>query len=262
LRLAPFVLLDDPSFAFIGSLILLVVYIALVKALSVVHNVFLKVVFGFLSVLFLIINVVYLDIHNPKLETTAKCNGATYYITYGHPLGDEQWTYVQMSKWRGIFYESHFWGYAPDAGANEIRCDVDRKETLFLRFFAEPPTLTFIDGENPQSFYKYSGAQLSDKLYFMSEDWYIPTDCNQEEYWTCDVSVYVLYQCKSDYTDCNPLPITYTNGDIDFLELRANEATNEVSLFRQYMASDKETLVFTYGENTRCYEDGCTISNK
>jgi hypothetical protein len=253
--------LDDPTFAFIGGAILLIIFFALSRALSSTKDTFLKPFLYFINMAFLLINVVYLNIHIPIVEASAKCNGVTYYFTYGAPLLDEQWTYVQMSKWKGVFYESRFWGYSPDAGANAIRFDVDKKETLFLRLYADPPTLTFIDGENLQSFYKYAGAQLKDGLYFLSEDWSID-NCTNEQYSSCDISVYTLYKCESNYTNCNPLPITYTSGDSDFLELRADETTNEINLYEQYFASNDETLIFTYGKNSRCHADGCTIDPK
>lgn len=262
LRIAPFVWGNDPTSAFIGGCILLIIYGVLVNIFAHAKSgSFLKALLAVVNILVLCINALYLYIHIPSIETTLVCNGIKYYITYGAPLGDEQWTYVQMSKWKGLVYESHFWGYSPDAGANEIRCDAGRNETLFLRLYADPPSLTFIDGENPQSFYKYTSAQLGDNLYFLSEDWSIE-NCTDEQYWACDNSVYTLYKCKSSYTDCNPLSIIYTSGDVEFLELRADETTNEINLYEQYFGSDDETLIFTYGKNSSCYVDGCTIASK
>lgn len=255
-HLTPFVVGRNPASACICGCALLGIYGALIHIFVHVKSNGLKALLAAINIFLLGVNALYLYIHMPHLETTARCNGARYYITYSAPLGDEQWTYVQMSKWRGISYQSYFWGYAPEAAGNEIRCDIGKKETLFLRLGGG---LIFIDGENPQRFYKYAGTQLKNNLYFMSEDWHTLKDCNREESWTCDVSVYTLYKCKSNYTDCNPLPITYTSGDGDFLELRADDITNEVSL---YLGIDDETLVFTYGENSRCYVDGCTINGK
>ncbi len=261
-RLTPFVFLDDPTFAFIGGIVLLIIFFVISKALSSSKRVFPKTVLYFLGLVFLAINIAYLNVHIPRIGTSLKCNRVTYYLTYGAPLTDEQWTYVQLSKWWGLFnYESHFWGYAPGSGANDIICDAEKKETHFVRTYTDPGTLTFIDGENPQDFYEYASARLKNNLYFLSEDWSIE-NCNNEQYGTCYIPVYTLYKCKLDYTDCNPLPITYTSGDVDFLELRADETTNEVSLVEQYIGSDEETLVFSYGESSRCYIDGCTINSK
>jgi hypothetical protein len=255
-RITPFVYLNDPSFAFVGGMVLLFIYIvlALISSLSRI-GVTPRILFYSLAVIFLVFNVFYLQVHMPGVEATAKCNGITYYISHGSPLFDEQWTYVQLTKWRGMFnYESYFYGYAPSASANEIICDVEKNETHFIR---DSYRLIYIDGENPIGFEGYWGAQLKGYLYFMSEEWLSQEHCNEEESKGCDIVVYTLYQCKLNFTDCNPLPISYTASDVFSLELRADEITNEISLFRHYFSGDDETLIFTYGENTRCYEDGC-----
>lgn len=258
-RLTPFVFGDDPTTAFIGGCFLMIIYGTLATFFARTKSVALKVMLAIVNIMLLTINALYLIIHIPNIETTAMCNGIKYYITHGAPLGDEQWTYVQVSKWRGIFYESYFWGYS---GANEIKCDVDNKEALFLDLYGDPPTLTIIDGENSQRFYRFAGAQLGDDLFFLSEDWSLLDNCNSDKNQVCSVFIYTLYTCKSNYTECNSLPISYTAGYVDYLELRANETTHEVSLFQQYLGSDDESLVFTYGENSHCYVDGCTINNK
>jgi hypothetical protein len=262
-RVAPFVFLNDPTRAFIGGLVLLFLYtiVSFMTRLSEL-DIAQKTLVYISAIPLLVINVVYLNLYLPRIETMAKCNGITYYITYGAPILDDQWTYIQLTKWRGIFYESHFLGYASDAGANKIKCDADRKEALFIRTYLDPNTLTYIDGENPRSFYSYAGAQLNGNLYFVSEDWSLLENCANQQSQACHVAVYTLYKCNPNYTNCNPLPVSYTNGDVDFLELRASEATNEVSLFEQYRGSDDETLVFTYGANPQCYVDGCAIATK
>jgi hypothetical protein len=127
-RLTPFVFLNDPTLAFIGGSILLIIYGALSIAISrTKHNV-MNPVLSIVNIIFFVINVTYLDIHMPRIKTTASCNGITYYVTRGRSLLDEQWTYVQVSSWKGVFdYESHFSGYEPDAGTGEIICDPESK---------------------------------------------------------------------------------------------------------------------------------------
>ena len=261
-RLAPFVLLDDPTFAFIGGLILLILYLAFSKLLLVVKNNILRVVFGFLSITLLVINAVYLDIHIPRVETRARCNGVTYYLTYGHPLGDEQWTYVHMSKWNGISYQSHFFGYAPDAAGNKIVCDEARKEAHFIKSFGDPANLIYIDGENPQAFEGHNGARLKNRFYFMSEDWSLQQDCANQYTEECSIVVFMLYECELDYTNCNRLRISYTADNYEFIELRPDESRNEISLMEEHLSIEVETLIFTYGENPVCYVEGCTIDTK
>ena len=163
-RLTPFVFMDDPTYAFVGGMALLFIYTILVLMTTLPVDIAQKVIFYSLITPLLVVNIFYLKIHIPSLGTVSQCNGITYYITYGAPLFDEQWTYVQVSKWQGISYESHFWGYSPSAGANEIICDVERNEAHFLRTYSNPSILTYIDGGHPQSFYEYAGARLNHRL--------------------------------------------------------------------------------------------------
>jgi hypothetical protein len=124
-RLTPFVFLDYPTQAFLGGSIMLIIYSALSVAISrTKHNV-LKPILSIVNIIFFAMNFMYLDIHIPRIKTTANCNGVTYYITRYSPLLDERWTYVQESKWKGYFnYESHFYGYdRPGLGEKEIICE-------------------------------------------------------------------------------------------------------------------------------------------
>jgi len=260
-RLTPFVFWDDPTKAFFGGLVLLIPFGLLSKILPHTKPGDLKTIFHIANFIFLYVNASYLDIHMPRIESAASCNGINYYITHGAPLLDEQWTYIQLSKWTGLFdYESHFYGYAPGSGGNEIICDTERKEAHFIR---DKSRLIFIDGQYSQGFEEHASARLEDNLYFMSEDWSLPENCSMQEYSTCGISIFTLYKCELNFTNCNSLPVTYTTGDTFLLELRANEAKGEISLFEQYFGDWKdETIIFTYGDKPQCYVDGCTISVK
>jgi hypothetical protein len=261
-RLAPFVSGDDPTQSFIVGCFLLFLFLLVSRVLAGTTNWALRFLLLILNITLLLINGAYLLIHIPQIETTAYCNGVRYYITYGAPFGDEQWTYVQMSKWKGISYESHFFGYAPGAGGNEIICNEARNEAHFIRSFGDPADLVYIDGENPQRFEGHNGARLKNRLYFMSEDWSLNQDCVSKYTWECDVFVFTLYECELDYTNCNRLLISYTTDDSDFIELRPDERENKISLFEEDLSIDDETLIFTFGENPVCYVEGCTIDAK
>lgn len=214
------------------------------------------------SVLFIIVstilalNAVYLFIHMPRVKLAAKCNGVTYYITSVRPLSDEQWTFDMYSRWENVYeFESFQFGVVKN-----IVCDKRNKETHFMNGF---DIMSYSDGEKPQSFYETASAQLEDSVYLMSETSENCTSPDDEGYYTCDTSVYMLYKCKSDYTNCTPLSITYRTNSYDTnYDLRANEKTSEISLFELYSESDSEILIFTYGENSYCYVDGCTINSK
>lgn len=222
------------------------------------HTILKSVLFVIVSMI-LTLNSVYLFIHMPRVEFAAKCNGITYYITSVRPLSDEQWTFDMYSKWAGMFtFKSIPFGVGV---VKNIICDEKNRETHFINGY---DIMTYSDGDNPQSFYDYASAQIKDSIYLISETFEncVQLSSNGESY-TCDASVYTLYKCKSDYTSCTSLPITYRTNRYDTMyDLRANKKTSEISLFELYSKSDNETLIFTYGENSHCYVDGCTINNK
>jgi hypothetical protein len=50
----------------------------------------------------------------------------------------------------------------------------------------------------------------------------------------CAIETYALYECKLDYSDCNPLPLRYTTDiGADTLDLKADKTANEINLIRQ-----------------------------
>ena len=266
-RLTPWVFFDDPTTGFAFGMILLIIYGFLVKAVISSKDIFTKTIPFIFSILLLGINCLYLEIHIPRLVTTAKCNGIRYYISHYAPIGDEQLSFNNLSRWKGLSYESRWHGYS--FGRENIICDEEKQETNFVEPYNQQ--LKFTDGENPRIYNEYSSAKLRGHRYYISREFSIPEGCDPTIS-KCEHKVtYTLYNCQLNYTSCNPLPIHYTT-DIspDSLLLRADRATNEISLIRQrpryvYDCQDnkyldgRKTLIFTYGENPRCYVDGCSI---
>lgn len=241
----------------IFSLILLFIYGFLVRKLFVTKKTLVVKAILFLScVVFLYL--IYLDIkiHMPRVEYTAHCNGITYYISHARPFGDEQLTETHFTKWEGVFnFETFFFGYG--SGPFEFVCDEENQETNIVNTYSD--TLRYTDGDDPRIYVKYVGTQLGSHRYFMSRSISIPDDCDLDVVFSCDVFTYTLYECDLDYTACSRLPVVYTNGGADFLELETDESANDIYLFEEYLGSEERTLVFTYGENSRCYVDGCSI---
>ena len=256
-QLTPFAFLDNPEFGYIVGFILLLIYGLFVKAWLASKNIFWKSLFFVVSILLLGINSLYLEIHIPRLSTTAKCNGTRYYISDYAPLGDEQYLFAQISGWKGIFYESTF-GIYMSVGSYKIVCDEEKKETHFVEKFSR--LLVYTDSENPRAYVQYVRARLRDHLYFLSEEISgLEAGCD-EGMQGCLVLTYTLYECQLDYTACNPLPIRYTtNNSANTFELETDPKANEIILLEQYLDSYDETLIFVYGKNPRCYVDGCEV---
>lgn len=270
-RLTPWVFFDDPTFGFVFGFILLVVHGILVKAWFSSKDTFGRGILFFISILVFGINYLYLDVHIPRLATTTKCNGIRYNISYYAPFGDEQLQYDHLSQWKGLYYKSSGFRYVGSANY-KIICDEEKKEANFVDKYTK--VLYYTDGENPRQYVEYAGAKLRGHRYFVSRKVSFPGDC-VTEISNCAIETYALYECKLDYTSCNPLPIRYTTDiGADTLDLKADKTTNEISLFRhrsrfryecQYqkcLGGVYKALIFTYGESPRCYVEGCSILNQ
>ena len=257
-RLTPWVLLDEPTIAFTAGMFLLTLYGFMVKVWLTNQDLAVKILLFSVCLLLLGANGQYLRIHIPQLRATAVCSGTRYFISQYVPFLDEQWNFYQLSKWRGVFYESHFFGLTGGT-SYRIVCDTEKKEVDFVNNYSDLERLRFTDGEHPRSFDQTAMAKLKGHLYFLSISTSIPETCGEGIY-NCYLDTYTLYQCSLDYTACEPLPIHYTTDDSrGFRELKADRKSGEIHLFVEPMDSDVKILIFTYGENPRCYAEGCSI---
>ncbi len=94
----------------------------------------------------------------------------------------------------------------------------------------------------------------------MSQDQHILETCIGEYSWDCDQFVHTLFQCDLDYTNCTPLPISFSTDDTSFLlSLRVDDEKNEISLFLEHFDSDDEIHIFTYGSTPQCFVDYCFL---
>ena len=165
----------------------------------------------------------------------------------------------------------------------KIICDEGKREANFVDTYNH--VLYYTDGENARIYEEYVGAKLRGHRYFISRELSFPEDCT-EEIFNCALFNYTLFKCNLDYTNCNPLPIHYQReNSAKLLELRIDKKANEISLYEEgvhlsniYSESpncppgittnetihdeEEDTLIFTYGENPRCYVDGCSITNE
>lgn len=251
-QLTPLMFYNDPDLAYIVGLILLGLYaiFAILTKLSRKYQVLQALLF-IPSVILFIGSIVHIVSFFPSVEFATKCNGKNYYITWMHPFGDYQWAFDNVTIWDGFFkYDSFFFGYS--GGGHEIICDEEKKEANIIRLFND--VLVYTDGESPRRYEGYTGTQLGDHLYFLSEQ------CNDWIPSTCGSMTYTLYQCSLSFESCDPLPVQYTQYDSsDSLELSSDEITDEVKLHEDDFGTDAVVLIFTYGDHPRCYVEGCEV---
>jgi len=251
-KLTPLIFYNDPDGAYIVGLILLGIFGFFVMLLKLARNrAVVKIILLVPTILFFLGNITHIIAFFPSMEFTTKCNGNTYYITWMHPFGDYQWTFYNVTIWKGVFkYKSFFFGYSPGAGPYKVICDEERNEANIVSTFTE--ALAYTDGANPRRYDRYVGTSLKTHRYFLA--W----QCNDRLPTICGSETFILYQCNLGYTSCKSLPISYTGESVDYLILEANEETNEIELYDDFK-EDGGILIFTYGEHPRCYVEGCEI---
>ena len=241
---------NDPNESIIFGGGLLGFYIFSVLWFYKIKNPELRFAAGLLSVILFFFNTAFLLYFFPRTVTETRCKNASYIISTSSPLNDPQWTYFQFTKWTWLNYETFFFGYS--GYDYEIVCDEIQKEANVII----PPldAIHYTDGASPR-LYTHTSARLDDTLFILSNDWHIPEGCDPNSPWNCDSFIYTLYKCKSNYTECHPLPIRYITGNEKFPYLEADLEKKEIYLYD----NESDLLIFTYGKNLRCYVEGCEI---
>lgn len=236
----------------IFGFILLLIYVFSIAILKLLHRYrFIKALFFAIAIFFLVINAVFAFFYLPRLRASAHIGKTTYYITSNTPFL-ECCGYHQFTEWQGLFrYDSSFFGYR----VPELRFIYDQRmnEVNLVDVSGDSEQLYMSIGKHRRFYEGY--AKLGNHLY------YISSKCNRNDKKYCETFTYVLYQCELDHTLCGRLPIEYT-GDDDYVNLKANETTGDIEFYLESYFSDAKELIFTYGEHSHCFVEGCSILEK
>jgi hypothetical protein len=264
LLIAPFQFSSESTDWLIIGLVLLGIYIIISTVLLKIKHRGLKIIFFLFTFGTLFINALYLSYLTPRLDVATTCNGNAYFVTSGPSFSYERLTYIQWTKWSSVLhYKTYTLSYSGWSHPDEIICDVENREAHFIKYANGYGFLLYIDGSNPQEFISTATAKLGNKLYYLAEDWILPKGCDPKKPWDCEIYINTLYECELDYLNCNALPVTYTHQSYYYLlDLITDEESEEINLVKLDYGSDNETLVFSYGKNSRCFVDGCTINIK
>lgn len=158
--------------------------------------------------------------------------------------------FVSLYKCKKRSFECNRLYLSYDAPAPKLIINKASNEVSLLDSFR---LLVLVEnGENPKYFTGFP-EQMGDKLYTLSHDSVDVVGCHS---YSCRQFTYTLYACSIDFTDCNPLPLQYTEKYYIEPYWVADENKREISLYNE---DDKEDKIFTYGEHSRCYVDGCKI---
>lgn len=234
----------------IFGLILLLIYGFIIGILKLSqHHRFIKALFFVMATFFLAANTLLVYFYLPRLQASAEFGKTTYYITSNLPFL-ECCGYFQFTEWQDIFhYESNFYTYNMPQVKFIYDKTTDEVSLIDVSEGVEKLYETF--GKSNRSYEGY--AKLGNHLYYAS------AKCNRNEKGSCETWTYILYQCELDNTSCRVLPIEYATGRDGWVNLQANESTNEIDFYFDPYFSANETLIYTYGKSSRCFADGCSI---
>jgi hypothetical protein len=201
------------------------------------------------TIFFFTINSWYITLFVPRIIDVAKYNGIMYYLVSYYTGPDQPSTLYQLTKWHGMFnYEIR----DMDRWVWKGKIFYDQKTNLVNIVTEYKNHLSYTD-DIPPRYYEHDSRQLGNYLYYVS------SLCNSKGKDLCVTYdyAYAMYECELDNTACAMLPFRYT-GEGEFNYLEVDEKTKEVG-FYVWLASEGNILAYSYGEQPRCYVEGCEI---
>ncbi len=209
------------------------------------------------TILFLLLNAIYIFSYLPSIKTTATYNGVTYYITENNEfMGTWHPWYFQFIKWKNIFdFGVYNLGY--DGWDSQYIITYDNKNNA----------ANIVDQSTNKLVYAWSqpfrscdaSAEFGNKIYYLAEDC-IAWNTNYAD--ECNIAELTFYQCNLDNTSCELLPFHYAGKYMFDASLVPEKTTNEINLYLDIQGNGTPTLIYTYGEHPRCYVEGCSITTK
>jgi len=194
------------------------------------------------------LNILYYVNYFPTVVDKAEFKNFKYYIVSLYNMDYHPYfSFYKCEKWSlhcKNLYGSYIW-------ERTLHIFIDKANNEVSIMQGEPLSrFIYTDSQNSRWYEGYS-EQLKNHIYQIAVN-SISEPCESQ---SCDIYTYTLYECKTDYTFCNPTSMRYTISDEIFMYLEVNKATNEINLYESY----DDTLIFTYGEHPRCYVEGCEI---
>ena len=224
-----------------------VIVVSTYKKFTAKSNPFQRIIFVCAFPLMLL-NILFFSLFYPTVRDTAFFQGNRYHIV--NETNDDFHSYQAFYKCTLFgFYCKRLYG---SIGYGDAKIIVDNRQNEISLF--EKSGLSYTYGNQVRYYVGYP-LKANDQIYELG--WH----CNQASPLDCDKVDYFLYQCNLDYTECKPLPVKYTSYSEDnSLELEEIAETGEILLFDNF--DESPTLIFSYGEQPRCYVEDCQILEK
>lgn len=193
----------------------------------------------------------------PDIDDVVNFNGTIYVLTDNQQFLESNPAYhqLQLTKWKwdaiptsALIPPSHY----------HVRLVYDEKMKLVSvveKAWDDSESLLYTDSIPPREFaFWVWPTEFEEKKYYLT---YV-CNPNPENKYDC-IATYTLYQCELDNTSCVPLPFQYTEKDhqVEEIVMERDKATNNINI--SFYWDGITTLIFSYGDNPRCYVDGCEI---
>ncbi len=189
----------------------------------------------------------------PKLISERVRFGQDTYIIFSSQDSDFHGylTFYKCARWE--FNCEHLYGSYSATIGWKIIIDQEKKEvSLFDDIYN---SFLYTDSNNPRDYAFGEGGILNDHLFSLSKKCNNPN--NDKGYYDCESYTYLPYKCKITGVSCDPIPVRYITNNDGYYYWTENELQNEISLY--YSGNTDDILIFTYGEHSQCYVDGCEI---
>lgn len=243
-------MLDLGTFYFGLSLLTFSATVLILWRASVRYKI-LRVIFSILTVLSLALIGLYLFSFMPELEQVASYNGNLYFLTYHHEFLGNGTSFPLIAKWDSKLHHTTN-GLGETCCTLRLTSDPVSHEVSVIEVIETYQRLAYTDSDPPRDYER--DIQIGNYRYYPS--W----DCTAHQESICQIYTYTVYRCTLENTGCVQLPFQYS-GDYAFdIEMSQDEKTHDINIF--FWIGDYpgvHTLIFTYGNNSRCHVAGCQL---
>jgi len=232
---------------------ILLVLRPLLKTIKAPRNKFqwINILTMFFAIPILFVNIAFLITFYPVKYDSAVYQDKEYFLISGRTF-DDFGGFMNVYRCSGglfsctkLFSE---WSLSPP---DTIVVDSVKEEIHFV--FEPYHRIYYTDGEGPRDYVRNS--VITDNYLFTLS---VENNCDDRD--VCESDIYTLYRCELDYTLCTPLNVQFIdmNDDTSWMSLEYDEEQEQVNVYRED-GDYNEVLVFTYGNEIQCFDDGCLI---
>ena len=241
---------DSGTFAFGLKLLIFSTITSILWRVFVHHNK-IRSVFATTAFVSFLLTGLYIYAYMPHLEEVASFNGNVYFLTYHHESTESSYNPL-LTKWDSKFHHS-ISGLGETCCTLKLTYDPLTHLVSVVQIGLDTPILAYSDAIPPRFYKLYENTQFG-------KYWYYPSwSCAPYNESVCE-KTYTVYRCTLENTACAQLPFEYSGEYVSDIAMSQDEKTQEINIYfwiGHYPGVN--TLIFTYGNNSRCHIAGCRL---